>query len=105
MGTLKLYGHLRGGGNLDANSLIYIPSIGTYQMSEIYVMKRQVDKNNNSNGVCKETGGVSGAWELAHESDPSRQESLEGEAQYDEMNAEQTWPTEQELKDGMIELR
>lgn len=103
MGTLKMYGYLRGGRNLDANSLIYIPSLGTYQMSEVYVFKRQVDKNNNSNGVCKENG-VSGVWELAQESEPSRQESLESEAQYDEMNAEQTWPTEQELKDGEYKL-
>lgn len=96
MGTLKLFGYLRGR-NLDVNSLIYLPSLGTYQMSEIYVMRRSMDKNNNVvNG-----GGPSGTWELAQSVDPSRQENLEIEAQYDEMNAEQTWPTEQELKDGI----
>ena len=59
-------------------------------MSEIHVMKRSIDKNNNPSGL----------WELAQTADVARQESLETEAQYDEMNAEQTWPTEQELKDG-----
>lgn len=67
-------------------------------MSEIHVMKRAVDKNNN---IVSRENGASGVWELAQSADPSRQESLESEAQYDEMNSEQTWPTEQELKDGL----
>jgi pre-rRNA-processing protein TSR1 len=90
MGTLKLYGYLRGR-NLDVNSLLHLPALGTYQMSEIYVLNRAFDKNNNLNGE---------AWELLGKCDPSKQESLETEAHYDEMNAEQTWPTEQELKEG-----
>lgn len=84
-----MFGYLRGR-SLNVNSLIHLPSIGTFQMSEIHVMKRSVDKNNNPSGL----------WELAQTADVARQESLETEAQYDEMNAEQTWPTEQELKDG-----
>lgn len=90
MGTMKLFGYMRGR-NLDVNSLIYMPSLGTFQMSEIYVLRRGYDKNNNENGEN---------WELISEADPARQENLDTEAHYDEMNAEQTWPTEQELKDG-----
>lgn len=91
MGTLKLIGYLRGSRNLDVNSLIYLPSLGTFQMSEVYVMRKS-DKNNNDE------------WELALTIDPNKQENLENEAPYDDMNAEQTWPTEQELKDGRIKL-
>lgn len=86
MGTLKLYGHVRGQ-NLSANSLIHLPSLGTYQMSEIYALKKIIDKEN---------------WELVEQADPLKQDSLETEAHYDEMNTEQTWPTEQELKDAQI---
>ena len=39
-------------------------------------------------------------WSLIQKADPALQENLETEAQFDAMNAEQTWPTEQELKDG-----
>jgi hypothetical protein len=41
------------------------------------------------------------AWELVKKSDDLKQENLESEAHYDEMNAEQTWPTEQELQEGI----
>jgi pre-rRNA-processing protein TSR1 len=86
MGTLKLYGYLRGK-NLDVNSLVYLPTMGTFQMSEIHTLKRT---NNRSEEV----------YELAGQADPLKQESLDSEAKYDEMNAEQTWPTEQELIEG-----
>lgn len=87
MGSLKLYGYVRGQ-NLNVNSLIHLPSLGTYQMSEIYALKRAM-------GDCKEE-----TWELVQTADPSKQESLESEAHYDDMNAEQTWPTEQELEEA-----
>lgn len=99
MGTLKLFGYLRGS-SLDVNSLLYVPSIGTFQMSEIHVMTKRLDKNNNH--MVGRENGSEGVWELVQSADPARQESLETEAQYDEMNAEQTWPTEQELKDGSL---
>ncbi|CAF0812694.1 unnamed protein product [Brachionus calyciflorus] len=87
MGTLKLYGYLRGQ-NLSANSLIHLPSLGTYQMSEIYALKKLMGDQEN--------------WELVQQADPSKQENLEIEAHYDDMNTEQTWPTEQELADAQI---
>lgn len=95
MSTLKLYGFLRGR-NLDVNSLLHIPTLGTFQMSEVYALKRTVDKNNNNINEADET------WELVQQADAIKQETLDTEAQYDEMNAEQTWPTEQELKEGKI---
>lgn len=69
-------------------------------MNEIHVFKRAVDKNNNA--LSKENG-VNGVWELVQSADSTRQENLESEAPYDEMNAEQTWPTDQELIDGLFQ--
>ena len=42
------------------------------------------------------------SWELVQKSDPTLQESLETEAVFDQMNAEQTWPTDQELKEAQV---
>jgi pre-rRNA-processing protein TSR1 len=87
MGTLKLYGYVRSR-TLNANSLVYLPSLGTFQISEIYSLQRR-------NGEKKAED-----WQLVQQADPSKQETLDVEAQYDEMNTEQTWPTEQELQEG-----
>ena len=89
MGTLKLYGYLRGR-NLSVNSLIHLPSLGTFQMSEIYEMKRNFSEK------------MGDMWCLAQLADQTKQDCLDKEAIYDDMNAEQTWPTEQELADAQI---
>ena len=89
MGTLKLYGYLRGR-NLNVNSLVHLPSLGTFQMSEIYVSKRNA------------TEKMGDTWSLEQQADQAKQENLDREAVYDEMNAEQTWPTEQELAEAQI---
>ena len=88
MGTLKIYGYLRGK-TLNANSLVYLPSLGTFQMSEIQTLIRGNDKSQET-------------YQLVQKADPAKQESLDTEAQYDYMNAEQTWPTEEELKEGIF---
>jgi pre-rRNA-processing protein TSR1 len=41
-------------------------------------------------------------WRLIQQADEKLQQSLEMEAYFDEMNAEQTWPTEQELEQAQI---
>lgn len=83
-----MYGYLRGT-NLNVNSLVHIPTLGTFQMSELYAMRRAGDKNQED-------------WQLVQQADPAIQESLQAEAEYDEMNAEQTWPNEEELKEAQI---
>ncbi len=87
MGTLKLYGYLRGT-SLNANSLVYLPALGTFQMSEINILQRNNDKSQE-------------IYELVQKADPAKQETLDSEAHFDYMNAEQTWPTEEELKEGL----
>ena len=95
MGTLKVYGYVRGR-HLNANSLVHLPSMGTYQLSEIYSLKmRGGEKTKQANG-----DDDADLWDLVQQADPLVQESLDVEAFVDDMNAEQTWPTEQELKEG-----
>lgn len=89
VGTLSLFGYLRGR-TLNANNLIYMPSLGTFQASEIY--QRELLKNGEEK------------WNLIQVSDESKQESLDNEAIFDEMNAEQTWPTEQELNTAQVKV-
>ena len=91
MGTLKLYGYVRSR-TLNVNSLVYLPSLGTFQMSEIHGLQRKSGENKRN--------AVSEEWELIQQADPAKQETLDVEAHYDEMNTEQTWPTEQELNEG-----
>ena len=69
--------------------LVHLPSIGTFQISRIEAIQSR-----NVSDISEES------WELVQEPDAAKQESLEQVAQYDSMNAEQTWPDEQELKEG-----
>lgn len=86
-----MYGYLRSR-TLNANSIVYLPSLGTFQISQIQALKQRF--NNNS---------IDGdEWEVVQQADPSKQENLDAEAIYDDMNAEQTWPTEQELQEAQI---
>lgn len=88
VGTLKLTGYLRSR-NLNANMLVHLPSIGTFQISRIEAIQSR-----NVSDISEES------WELVQEPDAGKQESLEQVALYDSMNAEQTWPDEQELKEA-----
>jgi pre-rRNA-processing protein TSR1 len=82
-----LFGYVRGR-TMNANSLAYLPGLGTFQMSAIH--QRVARK------------GASGAEEysLVQAADGREQETLDAEAAFDEMNAEQTWPTERELEEA-----
>ncbi len=78
------------GRTLNANMLAYLPSVGTYQMETIY--SREVSKS-----------GLR-TWTVLQTADETKQDSLETEAVFDEMNTEQTWPTEQELNEAQKKL-
>jgi len=43
-------------------------------------------------------------WQLVQASEEARQETLDSEAVFDEMNAEQTWPTEEELSGAQVKV-
>lgn len=74
---------------MNANSLAYLPGLGTYQMSAIH--QKVATKGSNEE-----------QYELVQAADPSQQDTLDTEAVFDEMNAEQTWPTEQELAEAQV---
>lgn len=89
-GTLKVTGYLRGI-PLNVNGLVHVPGLGTYQMSQI---DSAVDPLKTSDE------GSSGTQVLAR-SNPNLQTSLDSENVPDEMDAEQTFPTDAEIDQSM----
>ncbi|XP_076756814.1 tsr1 ribosome assembly factor [Xylocopa sonorina] len=98
LGTLMVSGHLRSV-SLSVNSLIHIPGLGDFQMS-------QIDAAEDPYPVVKKLRKPSDAMDdkpstwVVERADPEKQESLESENVPDPMDAEQTWPTEEELADA-----
>lgn len=85
-GTLKLTGYLRGT-SLNVNSLIHIPGLGDFQMSQIDALADPYTLSKNTDGTAR----------IVAKCDPSKQESLDTENVPDPMDAEQTWPTDEEV--------
>ncbi|PLW12113.1 hypothetical protein PCANC_19499 [Puccinia coronata f. sp. avenae] len=77
-GTLKLTGHVRGG-RFSANRLVHLPFFGDYRVSTITMAE---------NGKVVSTRTDEEADDLVSENCPSAG---------DELMAEQTWPTEEEI--------
>ncbi|KAK6635555.1 hypothetical protein RUM44_000807 [Polyplax serrata] len=86
-GVLKVSGYLRGQ-QLLVNSLVHIPGWGDFQMKQI---------DTYTNGSHEPT--------VQRIADPSKQTSLESENTPDPMDAEQTWPTNEELEDAEKERK
>lgn len=95
LGTLMISGYLRNV-PLSVNSLIHIPEFGDFQMSQIdasedpYPMEKKLRKHSNAMDDEPST-------RFLEHADPKKQESLESENILNPMDAEQTWPTEEEL--------
>lgn len=95
LGTLMISGYLRNV-PLSVNSLIHIPGFGDFQMSQIdapedpYPIEKKARKH--CNAMDDEP-----SIRVLERADPEKQESLESENIPDPMDAEQTWPTEEEL--------
>ncbi|OAD58581.1 Pre-rRNA-processing protein TSR1 like protein [Eufriesea mexicana] len=95
LGTLMISGYLRGV-SLSVNGLIHIPELGDFQMSQIdapedpYPIEKKLRKH------CNAMDDEPTIRVLEH-ADSKKQESLESENIPDPMDAEQTWPTEEEL--------
>lgn len=89
VGTLKVTGFLRGK-PLDVNGLVHIPGLGDFQMNQIdyipdpYKLERKSDEMETERVLSK--------------ADPSKQTLLQKENIPDVMDAEQTWPTEEEIE-------
>ncbi|KRZ85937.1 Pre-rRNA-processing protein TSR1 -like protein [Trichinella sp. T8] len=87
--TLKINGYVRGP-PLDVNHLLHIPGWGDFQMDKIDVITdpHPLHKYGKSHVIETCTFAVA---------DPAKQENLESQATVDEMNVDQTWPTEEEI--------
>lgn len=98
LGTLKVTGHLRGI-SFDVNSLVHIAGMGDFQMSQIDLVDDPFRSEKD-----REPGQARTSRVLAR-ADPSKQTSLQRENIPDEMDAEQTWPTEEEIAHAQAETK
>ncbi|KAL3222902.1 hypothetical protein MRX96_049908, partial [Rhipicephalus microplus] len=99
VGTLKVSGYIRGK-PLSVNSLVHISGHGDFQMT-------QIDAPDDPHGLVLKSRDTSKSVEMAdlttkilEKADPLKQESLQSENVPDEMDAEQTWPTPEELAEA-----
>ena len=112
-GTLKVEGYIRcGGGNSflswSINRLVHIPGWGDFQISQVDSKpdphpligdKSKLEKKMRSEGddMCIDPQNGSRTLVIA---DPEHQEPLIFENELDIMEGEQTWPTEEELREA-----
>lgn len=97
-GLLKVTGFLRGT-PLDVNGLIHIAGLGDFQMSQIEAPQDpyKLDKSRSAE-ILPEVRMVAKA-------DQKKQTSLQNENIPDPMDAEQTWPTEEEIAQSQQETK
>nr|XP_034190311.1 pre-rRNA-processing protein TSR1 homolog isoform X1 [Osmia lignaria]XP_034190312.1 pre-rRNA-processing protein TSR1 homolog isoform X1 [Osmia lignaria] len=95
LGTLTVSGYLRNV-PLSVNSIIHIPGFGDFQMSQIDAPKDPYPIEKKARKHCNKMDEEPSVRVLER-ADPKKQESLESENVPDPMDAEQTWPTEEEL--------
>lgn len=103
-GTLKVSGYIRGM-PLSVNGLVHISGLGDFQMSQIDSLDDPHPLENSrigrTNGIDEEMCKIS----VLQVADPAKQESLISENIPDLMDAEQTWPTQQEIDVANIETK
>ncbi|VDM95713.1 unnamed protein product [Thelazia callipaeda] len=86
--TLKVTGYLKGQ-SLNVNSLIHVPCLGDFQMNKIVIEDDLLLPNKPRHG--KRVAGTT------FYPNADLQTSLESETVLDPMDAEQTWPVEEEI--------
>ncbi|XP_011155361.1 pre-rRNA-processing protein TSR1 homolog [Solenopsis invicta] len=101
-GTLMVSGYLRGTTPLSVNDLVHIPGFGNFPMSCIklpedpYLIEHERKRYFSDDKTKMERRSC----ETVILADPEKQESLESEYIPDPMDAEQTWPTKEELAEA-----
>jgi pre-rRNA-processing protein TSR1 len=107
-GTLRISGYVRGRA-LSSNGLVYLSNYGAFQMSQIdglpdpYRLKPLHTHSKDSDMVIvasTEGSSMEEGVRVLETADPTLQESLISEVTPDPMEGEQTWPTEEELKEA-----
>ncbi|XP_009993427.1 PREDICTED: pre-rRNA-processing protein TSR1 homolog, partial [Chaetura pelagica] len=117
VGTLKVSGFVRGQ-TLDVNSLVHIVGHGDFQLSQVdappdplSLNPRVVKGQKRSQDMEVQDDSVNGTDEMEEDvkvlmkADPKKQESLQSEVVPDPMEGEQTWPTEEELREAEASLK
>ncbi|XP_075052781.1 pre-rRNA-processing protein TSR1 homolog [Mixophyes fleayi] len=117
VGTLKVSGYVRGQ-ELNVNKLIHIVGHGDFLMSQIdaphdpYPLNPHARGTKTKKGQDMEIADDGGNYTEMEEdvkvlmkADPAVQESLQTEVVPDPMEGEQTWPTDEELKEAEDLLR
>ncbi|PZC70683.1 hypothetical protein B5X24_HaOG215085 [Helicoverpa armigera] len=105
-GTLKISGYLRGM-PLNVNGLVHITGLGDFQMSKIdgledpHPLNLGKENTKSDDTMDAEVTKVS----VLQVADPTKQESLVSENVPDPMEAEQTWPTEEEIQQSNLETK
>lgn len=99
-GTAKITGFIRGK-PLSVNQLLHLPGLGEFQMKQIempkdpYLIKKKKD-GMQEDDLCEMDEDI----KIIATADPAKQASLISEAEVDPMEGEQTWPTDEELKEA-----
>jgi pre-rRNA-processing protein TSR1 len=91
--SLLLTGYVRHKG-LTAQQLIHVPGAGDFQIAKIEAAEEPVRAAKGTGSVDAEMGGVIAV------STPEEREPLVRENEVDPLDAEQTWPTEEELAEA-----
>ncbi|NWI13992.1 TSR1 protein, partial [Crypturellus soui] len=117
VGTLKVSGFVRGQA-LSVNSLVHIVGHGDFQMSQVEappdplsLNPRVVKGQKRSQDMDIQDDSLNGADEMEEDvkvlmkADASKQESLQSEVVPDPMEGEQTWPTDEELREAEASLK
>ncbi|KAK1157524.1 hypothetical protein AOXY_G25227 [Acipenser oxyrinchus oxyrinchus] len=105
LGTLRVSGYVRGRA-LDVNQLVHIVGHGDFQMSQIDAPRDPLPMAaRGTRGGDMDMQEGDDEVRMLMRADPSRQESLQTEAELDPMEGEQTWPSESELKEAEEALK
>nr|XP_017010616.2 pre-rRNA-processing protein TSR1 homolog [Drosophila takahashii] len=97
LGTLEVTGFLRGQ-SLNVNGLVHIPGLGDFQLSQVVAPPDPYKLDKSRDGENAEV-------RLLDRSDPAKRTSLQSENIPDPMDAEQTWPTEEEIAASQQETK
>uniref|UniRef100_A0A8C5MWA9 Pre-rRNA-processing protein TSR1 homolog n=1 Tax=Leptobrachium leishanense TaxID=445787 RepID=A0A8C5MWA9_9ANUR len=118
LGTLKVSGYVRGQ-ELNANRLMHLVGYGDFQMGQIdappdpYPLNPRVHKAKTKRDQDEEMEANSDVHanemeqgiKVLMKADTAAQESLQSEVVPDPMEGEQTWPTEDELKEAEANIK
>lgn len=110
VGTLKVTGFLRGK-PLNVNGLVHVPGLGDFQMGQIdkavdrYKLDAAARQTADGDDEMADSEVLNVEVEVLVRADPAKQTSLVKENVPDEMDAEQTFPTDEEIAAAQAETK